>query len=686
MLAPGTVLGRYEILSLLSVGGMAEIYLARAEGIAGFEKRVVLKRMLPHFSGQPSYVEMFLAEARLAATLDHPNIVQVHDIGESTGDYYYAMEYVAGVDLRDIVQTERRIGQLVPIPMVTAIGRGLCAGLDHAHTRCGADGKLLGVVHRDVSLSNVMVSYDGAVKVMDFGVAKVAAHNTQTRAGLLKGKIGYMSPEQCRGGALDRRSDVFAIGIALWELLCGKRLFSGDGEFLILQRIVEGVVTPPSEVRPDVPAMLESIILRALRRDPGDRYQTAREMQRALETFSREERLAISDIELGEYMSELFPPEGRQSTASFELGVGSASSDDDDDLSVDVEIMEGAEAACPAVAVSQNVIVLQQDTIDLRALWRRRPRRVVALAGVVLSMALLLLWIAGGRSKPAAIGSTVAAAPVALPTQAPGAVPTPPDTPARPAAAPAAAAILEPSMAQPREPQPRDPVTVLGPDDGQDAGSEEATRGEQRPHPLMPAPAPGRDRANPRATRGAWSARDAGVVDARPIASDDPQPDARPAVPGVAITAPVASATAAPAPQRVTITPPVAPVPRPRATPTPPAGPGSLDAAPTIGSVSVDGALQASVIRRGAERALTGYRDCYRSAARAASKTPAGTVKITFEIDETGAVRHVRASGAPLPGMAACVQDVTGRIRSRIAPDVGVARASVVVTFAPTKP
>src|SRR5687768_5266732 len=154
VLAPGTILGRYEILHLISVGGMAEIYLARAEGIAGFEKKVVIKRLLPHLAVQPSFVDMFLAEARLAATLDHPNIVSVHDIGETTGDYYYTMEYVAGVDLREIVQAERRAARVPPIPIVTAIGRGLCAGLEHSHGQKAADGNLLGVVHRDVSLSN----------------------------------------------------------------------------------------------------------------------------------------------------------------------------------------------------------------------------------------------------------------------------------------------------------------------------------------------------------------------------------------------------------------------------------------------------------------------------------------------------------------------------------------------------
>jgi len=234
LLPGGTLLGRYEVIRLLSVGGMAEIYLARTEGVGRFEKRVVLKRMLPHFAIQPDYVRMFLAEARLAARLEHPNIVSVHDIGEETGNYHYAMEYVRGGDLRDLLRATARSGEMVPLGVAIGITLGVCAGLDHAHNAVDPDGRSLEVVHRDVSLSNVLVSFEGAVKVTDFGVAKMDEADRRTRTGTLKGKVAYMSPEQCRGLALDRRSDVFAIGILLYELVTCRRLFGGGGELVTL--------------------------------------------------------------------------------------------------------------------------------------------------------------------------------------------------------------------------------------------------------------------------------------------------------------------------------------------------------------------------------------------------------------------------------------------------------------------
>ncbi len=305
-LAPGMRLGKYQLIRQLAIGGMAEVYLARANGIEGFQKKVVLKRILPQYATNEDFVRMFLSEARLAATLDHPNVVSVYDIGSTVGNYYFTMEYIRGQDVRAILKNEHRHQRSVPLGNALAITRGLCAGLHYAHEKCGPDGKPLGIVHRDVSLSNIFVSYDGAVKILDFGVAKVAAHESQTRAGTLKGKIAYMSPEQCQGESLDRRSDVFAIGIILYELTTGTRLFTGDNEFAILQKIATKDVEPPSVRRANYPAALEQIVLKALRRDRNERYQSAQELQRALETFARDERLSLSNIDLSEYMKETF--------------------------------------------------------------------------------------------------------------------------------------------------------------------------------------------------------------------------------------------------------------------------------------------------------------------------------------------------------------------------------------------
>ena len=654
MLAPGWVLGRYEILRLLSVGGMAEIYLARAAGIAGFEKRVVIKRMLPHFAAHQTFVDMFLSEARLAATLDHPNIVQVYDIGESTGDYYYAMEYVPGVDLRAIVGEERRFGRMVPIAMATAIARGMCAGLDHAHSRTGHDGGLIGIVHRDVSLSNILVSYDGAVKVTDFGVAKVATSGNRTRAGMLKGKLGYMSPEQVCSEPLDRRSDVFGIGIVLWELLGARRLFVGDAEFAVLQRIVHGIVPPPSTIRADVPAELEAIVMRALAREREERYQTAREMQRDLEAFARDRRLAISDIELGEYMSHLFPATHDSDTIDYDP--------DGDGESMKVAVAEPV--AVPHVSWRRHAEA-QPVGAPPTAYARYKRSGVAALA--VLSALGVGAWAAvagGGEPVPTAgIVERVAANPAAAPAMAPTptpAAPTPAEITPLPEPAPvAAAAAAVPEMTAPLPSVPAVP----------------APRKQPPPPPRKWAPAP----AAP-VRRNLAAAAPAPAAPA-PIATGTLRPAPAPA----AVTTPPAVSPApiepAPAP-----TPRVTMPSRPAPLAPPPPKTGALDAIPAIRTVDVSGGLQSSVVRRGVERALDGYRACYRSAARTANRTPEGQVKLTFEIDESGMVGDVHAAGLSLPGLASCMQQATSRLRSRVTPDVGVAHATVVITFEPVEP
>ena len=194
---------------------MAEIYLAKARGIEGFEKLVVLKRILPQHADSEDFIRMFLDEARLAATLHHPNIAQTYDIGTEGGSYFFTMEYVHGEDMRNILKTCARTRKGLPLDHSITMVLGTAAGLHHAHEKLASDGSPLNIVHRDVSPSNVLVTYDGAVKVVDFGIAKAATHRAESRVGSLKGKIAYMSPEQCRGEKLDRRSDVFAIGILL---------------------------------------------------------------------------------------------------------------------------------------------------------------------------------------------------------------------------------------------------------------------------------------------------------------------------------------------------------------------------------------------------------------------------------------------------------------------------------------
>jgi hypothetical protein len=306
-LAPGARLGKYELVCRLAIGGMAEIYLARVSGIEGFEKQVVLKRILPEHASDAEFVCMFLDEARLAAGLLHPNIAQVHDIDVANGSYFFAMEYVHGEDLRKIVAEARRTAHTLPLEHAISILVGAAAGLHHAHEKTGRDGRPLGIVHRDVSPSNVLVTYDGCVKVVDFGIAKAATRRSVSRAGTLKGKVSYMSPEQCRGDdQLDRRSDVFAMGILLYELTTGTAPFQGKTEYAILNHIVNHPPPPPSARVPGYPPALEAIVMKALARDRDQRYSTARDLQLELERFARSERLVLSSVALALYMEELF--------------------------------------------------------------------------------------------------------------------------------------------------------------------------------------------------------------------------------------------------------------------------------------------------------------------------------------------------------------------------------------------
>lgn len=311
----GTRLGKYQLLRRIATGGMAEIFLARAQAMHGFEKQVVLKRILPQHASSDDFIRMFLAEARLAATLHHPNIVQVYDIGEEAGAYFFTMEYIQGEDLRRLVRAARRKQTPIPLAHILHIIMGMAGGLHHAHEKIGTDGLPLGIVHRDVSPSNVLVTYEGDVKVVDFGIAKAAAAQNSTIAGTLKGKIPYMSPEQCRGEAVDRRSDIFSIGTLLWELTTGKRLFAGENEFAILNRVAKADVPPPSSVRPEYPPELEAIVMRALSVDPENRYPSAIDLQIDIEDFAREARLPVSSARMGRFMRALFDDELKAAAA-----------------------------------------------------------------------------------------------------------------------------------------------------------------------------------------------------------------------------------------------------------------------------------------------------------------------------------------------------------------------------------
>jgi hypothetical protein len=280
-----TPIGKYKLVRLIASGGMAEVYLARQAGAAGFEKLVCLKRILPHLARDKQFVEMFLNEARLAARLDHPNIVSIFDLGEANGNYFIAMEFIDGPSLRAAAKRALERGERLPIPEIVKIVSMAAAGLHYAHELADAGGKPLGLVHRDISPDNVLVHRNGAAKVVDFGIAKAANSSSSTRTGTLKGKVAYMPPEQLRGDPLDRRTDVFALGVVLYELLAGQRPWAGDSEVSLIGRIMTEDPPPLSTLRPDAPAGLVAVLDRALAKDREARYASCHDLQADLEAL-----------------------------------------------------------------------------------------------------------------------------------------------------------------------------------------------------------------------------------------------------------------------------------------------------------------------------------------------------------------------------------------------------------------
>lgn len=298
--------GRYTLMRRLAAGGMAEIFLAKQSGISGFERLLVVKRILPHLAANREFITMFLDEARNAAQLTHPNIVQIYDVDQVSGSYYIAMEYIHGEDVRRVYNQEVQRGSRIPFHIAAHLIAEAAHGLDHAHRKVDMSGQPLGLVHRDISPQNMLVTYDGHVKVVDFGVAKAVTNEARTRSGVLKGKYSYMSPEQAQGQKIDQRTDIFALGVVLYEVTVGERLFKRANELETLHAVIACEVPAPSKNDPSYPPQLEKIVLKALAKNPAKRYQTASELGRDLEEFTRAYGRPLSATDIASYMQELF--------------------------------------------------------------------------------------------------------------------------------------------------------------------------------------------------------------------------------------------------------------------------------------------------------------------------------------------------------------------------------------------
>ncbi len=388
-------IGRYQLLARLATGGMAEIFLARQTGIGGFEKLVVVKRILPNLAREKAFVEMFLDEAVIAAQLNHPNVVQIYDLGQAGDDYYIAMEYLEGESLGHLA----REGAGARKPLSPGLSAGIiaqvCDGLHYAHNFEDDNGKPLNIVHRDISPHNVIVLFSGMVKVVDFGIAKAATKMHQTRVGTLKGKLAYMSPEQCMGSEVDARSDIFSLGVVFWELLTSRRLFKRDVEPAMIRAIVDEPIPKVRDARISVPEKLAAIADRALEKDPQKRFPSASEMAAALRQYLRDESIEAQAEQISAYTHDVLGERARtkkklleeireKGADSVSLGVLKPKSD-----SLPSQSMAGQEGLPNGLAEAATRIRQEGDSVGTGA---GRPRS--SLLGLQVVIAVLVLGLA----------------------------------------------------------------------------------------------------------------------------------------------------------------------------------------------------------------------------------------------------------------------------------------------------
>lgn len=303
------IFGEYKILKKIATGGMAEVFLAKRIGMKGFEKLLAIKRILPQFSENEEFIAMFIDEAKLAAKLTNRNIVQIYDFGSQQGSYYIAMEYIFGKDLRSILKKSKERGERLPLAQCAYIIGEAAKGLEYAHTLKDHFGKPLQIIHRDISPQNILISYEGEVMLADFGIAKAASKSTETRAGVLKGKILYMSPEQAWGKPIDRRTDLYSLGVLLYEMITHRKIFDADSEFSMLEKVRNADVEFPPNVFENIPNNFLQVVQKALEKNPDHRYQSAHDMRVDLENYLLTTQERLSEKTISNYLKQLFREE-----------------------------------------------------------------------------------------------------------------------------------------------------------------------------------------------------------------------------------------------------------------------------------------------------------------------------------------------------------------------------------------
>jgi len=420
--------GSYLLLKKIATGGMAELYKARKSGEKGFEKLLAIKMILPHLASNEEFASMFIDEAKVAALLNHQNIVQIYDLGRIEDSYCIVMEYVRGKDLKNVLQRGNKAGCPLTPELACTITSSALSGLSYAHRKKDR-GRDLNIVHRDVSPQNVIVSYEGEVKIVDFGIAKAATQSRDTQVGVLKGKISYMSPEQARGKPIDQRSDVFSMGIVLYEMLTGKKLFQGDTDLNTLEKVWAAKVEPlPTELNKDIPRGLEEILLKSLEKEPDARFQTAAGMEEALQDFMRAAGYSSGGYALSQYMHRLFAKDIEDELGEeedWDQTIVSQAPTVDTQTTVkhpEPEATRPGDPDAPAKAPETKVAQKPAPHAEREAARDGKPMlgKVVAALGVVVVLGAGGMWLKSKRHAAAVSTAPVAAQNTAPVAPAPG--------------------------------------------------------------------------------------------------------------------------------------------------------------------------------------------------------------------------------------------------------------------------
>jgi serine/threonine-protein kinase len=416
----------------LASGGMASVHFGRLVGPAGFARAVAIKRLHPHLAREPEFVKMFLDEARLAARVTHPNVVSTLDVIEAGGEVFLVMEYVRGATLSQLLKIVRRKDERMPVPIALGVISGILHGLHAAHEAKSDRGEKLNLVHRDVSPQNALVGADGVTRLLDFGIAKAAGRLHTTRDGELKGKLAYMAPEQVRGGQVSARTDVYAASVVLWETLTGERLFTGDNEAEILDRVLHLEVARPTSIVPGLPAFLDVLVLRGLHRDPAERFSSAREMAAAIDASAA----VASTTTISAWVEETAAEPLSQTAARITLIERSAS----EQSASGQAISSDGTGAFGALSKQVRGASETQATVKDRPVKRpSRARKWLTIGGIALGLTVPFLFRGRAPAPPVALGPHAAAGPESSTTPVSGA--------ASPVQTPLAAGVEAPAIA-----------------------------------------------------------------------------------------------------------------------------------------------------------------------------------------------------------------------------------------------